>query len=120
MLFRSIFLFLTLANLGFPPTLNFISEFLILSGVMELNLFTGFLSSIGIFFAGISGFWVFTRVFFGNFAITEGHYNIRFFYDLTRREAYSFFPLIILTALVGLQPNIFLNLAYFNLTAWGY
>jgi len=87
---------------------------------MELNLFTAFLSGIGIFFAGVSGFWVFTRIFFGNFAITNGQYNIKFYYDITRREFYSFFPLIMLTILIGVQPNFFLNLSYFNFSAWGF
>lgn len=119
-LYTLIFLFLTLANLGFPPTLNFISEFLILSGIMELNIFTAIVSSIGIFFAGVSGFWLFTRIFFGNFAITNGLYYIKYFYDITRREFYSFLPLILLSIIIGISPNFFLNFNYFTLSSWGY
>ena len=87
---------------------------------MEQTIFVAFLSGFGILFAGISGFWVFTRIFFGNFAITNGYIYIRFYYDLTRREFYSFLPLLILTFLVGLCPNIFLNFLYFEIAAWGY
>jgi NADH:ubiquinone oxidoreductase subunit 4 (subunit M) len=118
-IYSLIFFILILANLGFPPTLNFISEFLILAGVMEINSLTAILSGIGILFAGISGFWVFTRIFFGNFAITNGKYFINYYYDLTRRETYSFLPLIILTILVGIRPNIFLNFVSFETSAWG-
>lgn len=119
-LYTIIFLFLVLANLGFPPTLNFVSEFLILAGLMEMNIFVAFLSGFGILFAGISGFWMFTRIFFGNFAVTNGYYHIAYYYDLTRRECYSFLPLIVLTILIGLAPNIFINYFYFELAAWGY
>lgn len=115
-----IFFILILGNIGFPPTLNFISEFLILSGIMEFNTFSAFLSGFGIFFAGISGFWVFTRIFYGNFSITNGEYNILFFYDLNRRELYSLIPILFLTIFLGFQPNYILNLIYFNISAWGY
>ncbi len=119
-LYAIIFLLLILANIGFPPTLNFISEFLIISGVMEMNLFSAFTSGIGILFAGISGFWIFTRIFFGNFVITEGYIYINHFYDITRREFYALFPLLLLTILVGFSPNIFLNFFYFPISSWGF
>jgi NADH:ubiquinone oxidoreductase subunit 4 (subunit M) len=119
-LYTIIFFVLTLANLGFPPTLNFVSELLILSGLMEINPFTAFCCGSGILFAGFSGFWMFTRLFFGNFAITNGFYYIRHFYDITRREAYSILPLIILTIIIGFVPNVLLNFLYFELSAWGY
>jgi len=112
------FFILILGNLGFPPTLNFVSEFLILAGIMETNTLAAFLSGIGIFFAGIAGFWVFTRIFFGNFAISNGIFHIRYFYDLTLREFYSIFPLVILTIYLGLEPNVFLNLIAFEFNVW--
>lgn len=44
---------------------------------MEVNIFVSFLSLISIFlFSGVSGFWVFTRVFFGNFAFMKGYYYL--------------------------------------------
>lgn len=118
-IYTIVFFILILANLGFPPTLNFVSEFLILSGVMENNIIAACLSGIGIFFAGISGFWVFTRIFFGNFAISNGIYHIRYFYDLTLREFLSIIPLIVLTIYVGVVPNLFLNFVTFEVNLWG-
>jgi len=112
------FFILVLGNLGFPPTLNFVSEFLILAGIMEINTLAAFFSGIGIFFAGIAGFWVFTRIFFGNFAISNGVFHIRYFYDLTLREFYSIFPLVVLTIYLGLEPNVFLNLISFEFNVW--
>lgn len=118
-LFAFSFFLLILANLGFPPTLNFISELLILSGVMELSPVSAFLSGVGIIFAGISGFWIFTRIFFGNFAITNGFFYVNYYYDLTRREFLSLFPLILLTVLLGFHPNFLLNFVYFEISSWG-
>jgi proton-translocating NADH-quinone oxidoreductase chain M len=118
-IYAIMFFILILANLGFPLTLNFVSEFLILAGIMELNLVTATLSGIGIFFAGVAGFWVFTRIFFGNFAHHNGKYHILYYYDLTLREACSLLPLILLTIYLGGNPNIFLDIIVFDLTLWG-
>jgi NADH-quinone oxidoreductase subunit M len=118
-IYAIMFFILILANLGFPPTLNFVSEFLILAGMMEINTLAAFFSGIGILFAGLSGFWVFTRVFYGNFAVSNGNIHIRYFYDLTLREFYSILPLVILTIYLGIEPNIFINLILFELNVWG-
>jgi len=117
-IYTIIFFILILANLGFPPTLNFVSEFLILIGIMEYNIFSACLSGIGIFFAGISGFWIFTRIFFGNFASANGKYHIKYFYDLTLREFLSLIPLVILTIYIGIIPNIFTNFILFETNFW--
>jgi proton-translocating NADH-quinone oxidoreductase chain M len=114
------FFFLLLANLGFPPTLNFVSELLILAGLAEANLLTALLSTVGILFAGISGFWVYTRIFFGNFVVTHGVYYTKFYYDITRREAFSIIPLLLPTVICGLSPNTLLDLFTTEVAAWGY
>ena len=68
------FFYFMLANIGFPPTQFYLRTFS-LNGLVEVNIFIAFLSLISIFiFSGVSGFWIFTRVFFGNFASTQGYY----------------------------------------------
>lgn len=119
-IYAIITLLLLLANLGFPPTLNFISELLIITGLMEINLPAAFLSATGILFAGISGFWIFTRIFFGNYASTYGYYNLKYFYDITRREFYTLLPLLFLTILIGFNPNLLINPTYIQFACWGY
>lgn len=118
--YTMIFLLLTLANLGFPPTFNFISELLIVTGLMESSPTAAILSGAGILFAGIAGFWIFTRIFFGNFASTDGQYYINHFHDLSRREVYALLPLVLLTIFFGLAPTTLLNFMTFELGAWGY
>jgi len=50
-LFSFFFLFFCFSNVGFPGTFNFISEFLILKGLVFLNFFLVVFSSIGVVFS---------------------------------------------------------------------
>lgn len=118
-LFGSVFFILMLANIGFPPTLNFLSEFLIVSGFFEAQQSLVFLIGVALFFAAVSGFLTYTRIFFGNFTITKGYTHILNYYDLTRREFFSMIPLVFLTFYFGLFPNILINLSNVSLSCWG-
>jgi NADH:ubiquinone oxidoreductase subunit 4 (subunit M) len=52
-IYASIFLFFSLANLGFPGTSNFIGEFLILLGVVEKNMSIMVLTASGMLFSTV-------------------------------------------------------------------
>lgn len=52
-LYASCFFILTLANMSFPGTCNFIGEALILLGVIQNNLLATWLAAIGIIFCAI-------------------------------------------------------------------
>jgi len=119
-IYTFIFFILILSNLGFPPTLNFVSELLIVSGLAETNIFLALLSMLSILFAGISGFWVFTRVFFGNFAITNGYFHTKYYYDITRRETATLVPLLMPTIICGLMPNTLLDFFSAEISIWGF
>jgi NADH-quinone oxidoreductase subunit M len=45
--FAVVFLFFSLANLGFPGTSSFVGEFLVLSGLVQTSLLTTFLAGFG-------------------------------------------------------------------------
>ena len=49
--------------------------------------------------------WLFNRIAFGNIKL---HY-IDQFSDINRREFIIFFPLIVITFVMGIYPNIFLE-----------
>jgi proton-translocating NADH-quinone oxidoreductase chain M len=117
--FGLFFFLLILSNLGFPPTLNFISECLIISGFMQSHQSLAFLIGVAIFFAGVSGFLTYSRIFFGNFSVTKGYADYYYYYDLTRREVLSMIPLIGLTFMGGLFPGVLLKLTNVSLSAWG-
>merc|ERR1712039_1092602 len=61
-----LFLFFTLANIGFPGTSSFVGEFLILLGAFNVNVPVTFFSSISMILGGCYSLWLFNRVSYGN------------------------------------------------------
>ena len=104
-IYTSIFLFFTLANIGFPGTSNFIGEFLLLAGSFKTNTSTGFLGATGMVLGGCYALWLFNRISFGNL---KNQYCKKFF-DLNKREMFVFMPLILGTIVLGLWPKVVLN-----------
>jgi proton-translocating NADH-quinone oxidoreductase chain M len=103
-LYIFIFLFFTLANIGFPGTSSFVGEFLILTGSFKVNTTITFLGATGVVIGGAYSLWLFNRIAYGNLKI---QYTNKFL-DLSPREFIVFFPLILGTLVVGIYPNIFL------------
>lgn len=104
-LFMTIFLIFTLANLGLPTTGNFIGEFLVLIGLFQSNKFITFLAATGMVLGAAYSIWLWNRIACGNLKI----YFIKSFADTNLRELYMFIPLIIVTFLLGIYPEIFLD-----------
>ena len=104
-LFMSLFLIFTLANLSLPTTGGFIGEFLVLIGLFQSNRFVAFLSAIGMVLGAAYSIWLWNRIACGNLKI----YFIRYFADINLRELYLFVPLVFLTFLLGIYPEIILD-----------
>jgi NADH-quinone oxidoreductase subunit M len=104
-IFASIFFFFSMANLGFPGTCNFVGEFLILAGVTSKNISIMILTASGMLFSSLYSIWLFNRLCFGNVKLQYiGKYK-----DLTGVEVSCLFPLIILTIIFGIAPDIILT-----------
>jgi proton-translocating NADH-quinone oxidoreductase chain M len=103
--FVFIFIFFTMANIAFPGTSSFVGEFLILVGIFQTNTFIAFLGATGMVLGGGYSLWLFNRVAYGNIKIQY----LSQFYDVDRREFVIFFPLIILTLVMGIYPAVFLE-----------
>ena len=101
-----LFLFFTLANIGFPGTSNFIGEFLILLGSFTVNIPITVFSSISMILGGCYSLWLFNRIAYGNL---KTQYLNFYIFDLSNREIYYFNPLIICTFFFGIYPEIFLD-----------
>ena len=84
-----LFLFFTLANIGFPGTSSFVGEFLILLGSFNVNIPITILSSISMILGGCYSLWLFNRVAYGNLKV---QYLNNFFFDLSNREVYYLSP----------------------------
>lgn len=104
-IYTCIFLFFTLANIGFPGTSSFVGEFLILLGSFSINSTITFFSAISMVLGGCYSLWLFNRIAYGNIKYL---WNTLFF-DLTKREFFYFLPLIFCVVALGLYPEIFLD-----------
>lgn len=96
----SFFIF-SLANMSFPGTCNFIGEAIILFGLTQTNLLISWLAAIGIIFCAIYTIWLFNRIMYGPITST-----ITKFADLSKKEFFVVLPLLVLTLILGLFPNI--------------
>lgn len=104
-IYTIVFLFFTLANIGFPGTSSFVGEFLILLGVFDVNTTVAFFGSTGVIISSMYSLWLFNRIVYGNIKIRE----MQYFLDLSIREFVIFLPLMLGTFIVGLCPNFFLD-----------
>jgi proton-translocating NADH-quinone oxidoreductase chain M len=110
-LFSLVFLFFILANMGFPGTSSFVSEFLVLIGAFKSNVFVTTLAATGVIWGAAYSIWLYNRVAFGNIRVS----HISAFRDLDRREFMVFLPCILLVLLMGIYPEIFLNMMHVSI-----
>lgn len=111
--FSIMFFIFNLANLGFPGTLNFISEFLLVVGIFNYSLIFGLLSLIGVFYSVIYSMLLISRVLFGQFSK-----NVIYFSDISRREFFMLLKLLFMTIFLGFFPNLILNCWEFYINTW--
>ena len=102
-IFSIIFLIFILANIGFPGTVNFIGEFLILIGLWHVNTTVTFLSATGMVLGAVYSIWLFNRLMYGQMRFN----SLQKFRDINRRELNLLSPLVFLTIYMGIYPTIF-------------
>ncbi len=107
-IFSILFLFFSLSNLGLPGTSSFIGEILILVGAFQHNIGVAILGGAGIILGSIYSIWLYNRVCFGNL---KTQYN-DIYLDISKREFYVILPLLLLTVVMGIYPNLFLENLY--------
>jgi len=94
------------ANIGFPGSINFISEFLIFIGIIpKLNIFFVILLGIGFITSLLYSIWIYNKIFLGTFS---NYLNIS--YDLNNYEYYILFTLAILVIFFGFFPMLLLQI----------
>ena len=103
-LFSLITLILILANIGFPLTFNFIAEFFSILAAFYYSKVAGILSCIGALMSTVYALYFYNRVYFGS---PSTHIiNSR---ELLEFEFQAFLPLVLLTIIFGVFPNLILN-----------
>nr|QXT43861.1 NADH dehydrogenase subunit 4 [Craspedacusta sowerbii] len=102
-LFAALMLCLTLANISFPSTCNFIGEFLSILSAFQYAWWAGALACSGVILSATYALFMYNRIFFGSMTPMILHNR-----EITRREFASLLPLLIPTLLLGIFPNMLL------------
>ena len=109
-IYSILFLIFTLANIALPGTSSFVGEFLLLLSVYKINITCSIFATSGVIFCGAYSLWLYNRIIFGNLKIN----NTITYKDITLREFFILFPLLLLTLLLGVYPKFFLNYIHFS------
>jgi NADH-quinone oxidoreductase subunit M len=104
-LYAAIFMLFSLASVGLPGTSGFVGEVLVIVGVFEVNSWVALLAATGGFLSAAYMLWLYRRVIFG--ALVKD--DLKLMPDLRANEIIAFAPLVILTVLMGIYPDLFLD-----------
>lgn len=103
-IFATFFFFFILSNFGFPGTINFVGEFLIMVGFFSVSSFFATIVLSGLFLSLAYSLFLYNRVFFGHFFI-----GIRYYSDITRLEFWLLFFFVFFIFYFGFFPNDILS-----------
>ena len=99
------FLIITLSSIGLPGLNGFVGEFLILLGAFRANAAMAAFAATGVILSATYMLWMFQRVNYG--PVT--HEENATLPDLQPREWAVIVPVIALTVVMGVFPNLFLR-----------
>jgi NADH-quinone oxidoreductase subunit M len=111
-LYAAAFMVFTLANVGLPGTSGFVGEFLSLLGTFKVNTWVATLATTGIILSVCYALWLYRNVIFG----TLDKPALAALKDLNYREVIALAPLVVLTILFGVFPNLVLNVSATSVT----
>jgi NADH-quinone oxidoreductase subunit M len=104
-LYAATFMLFTLASVGLPGTSGFVGEVLVIVGVFGVNSWVALLAATGGFLSVAYMLWLYRRVIFGSLVKDE----LKLMPDLRANEIIAFAPLAIITLLMGIYPDLFLD-----------
>ena len=105
--FAFIFLFFSFCNIGFPGTMNFMSELLLFTGVVCYSISSQsfvivIFISIGLFSSVVYAIWLCNRLLFGNLKF----YFTSAFIDINERELLVLLPFVFYILYFGINSFI--------------
>jgi NADH-ubiquinone oxidoreductase chain 4 len=113
-LFSILFFILCLGNCGVPLTLNFVGEFMSLYGVFERLPLLGVFASSSIILSAAYTIYMFNRISFGGSFSKFFEVNIS---DVTKREFFLLFILVLFTVIFGIYPSFILDGLHYSITS---
>ena len=102
--FAALFFVTTAFNMAVPLSLNWIGEFMSLSGTFQKSPVIGLLGASGIVLSAAYSIYLFNRISFGAYS-----QYLSFTTDISRREFMVMLPLLLVAVIFGILPNIILN-----------
>ena len=109
--FTVLFLVFTLCNTGIPLSLNFLGEQLSLIGIWERSPLVSVLGASGIVLSACYSIFLYNRISYGSYS----PYLIPL-RDITRKEFFLLFSLLIPTIVLGIFPNSILDSLHVSVT----
>ena len=103
-IFAVLFFLFTIFNAGIPLSANWVGEILCLIGTYQMNPIVGILGATGIVLSAAYSIWLYNRITFGAYS-----QYLNYTKDINRREFHAILPLLVLTVLFGIMPNIILD-----------
>jgi NADH-ubiquinone oxidoreductase chain 4 len=113
-LFSILFFILSLGNCGVPLTLNFVGEFMSLYGVFERLPLLGVMASSSIILSAAYTIYMFNRISFGG---SFSKFFIENIIDVTKREFFLLFILVLITVIFGIYPSFILDGLHYSVTS---
>lgn len=104
--YAAVFMLFTLANVGLPGTSGFVGEFLALVGAFAYSTWVAFGAATGVILSAGYALWLYRRVIFGDLVRD----SLKSIADLDRRERLVIAPLVVMTVLLGVFPNLVLDM----------
>lgn len=103
-IFSILFFLFTIFNSGVPLSTNFCGETLSLIGIFQRSPIIAIIASTGIVLSAAYSIWLYNRIAFGSFSK-----YLRIPSDINKREIFSLLPLLIMSIVFGIFPNIILD-----------
>jgi NADH-ubiquinone oxidoreductase chain 4 len=113
-LFSILFFILSLGNCGVPLTLNFVGEFMSLYGVFERLPLLGVFASSSIVFSAAYTIYMYNRIAFGGSFSKFFEANLP---DVSKREFFILFTLVIFTVILGIYPAPILDGLHYSVSS---
>ena len=101
-----VFLLFTMGNVGLPGTSGFVGEILTMTGAYKASTWTALVAASGVIFSAMYALTLYRRVMYGEITNPQ----LATIKDLEPREYVLFVPLIIMTLVLGIYPNLVFNL----------
>ena len=106
-LYAFVFMVFTLANVGLPGTSGFVGEFLSLIGTFRVNNWVATLATLGTILSAAYALWLYRKIIFGKLEKAT-LFTIK---DVGWREIAIMAPLVVLTIVFGVYPNLVLDIS---------